>query len=143
MRLRRCNASRYRRIRISRESVTRTRAERRVRRRRRSPSVRASITRTLRSHRLTRAPSLSLFPPLLQAIKIGASILNGTGEEVTVSYSGLASTYPGNIDWIGVYSPKPDNFSTVTPIKYKVSESDNAVLSMRGMLDYCACTRMR
>jgi hypothetical protein len=52
-------------------------------------------------------------------ISIDTPILNGTGSYATVSWANVGSTYPGNFDWIGVWSPKPDNWTTTTPAKYK------------------------
>jgi len=53
-------------------------------------------------------------------IKIDAPIIRGMGEVVNISYSGLSSKYPGNKDWIGVWSPKPvnGNYSAMSATKY-------------------------
>lgn len=57
-------------------------------------------------------------------ISIDATILNGTGNTVTVSWSGMSSHYPGNQDWIGVWSPKPDDYTKTSPAKYKFVTPD-------------------
>lgn len=58
------------------------------------------------------------------SITIEATVLNGTGNFVTISWKNLPSPYPGNFDWIGVYSPKPDDWTKITPAKYKYVISD-------------------
>jgi len=57
-------------------------------------------------------------------ITIDAPILNGTGNTVTVSWSGMASKYPGNTDWIGVWSPKPKDYTVTAPAKWKFVTPD-------------------
>jgi hypothetical protein len=57
-------------------------------------------------------------------ITIEASVFNGTGSFATVSWADVPSPFPGNFDWIGVWSPKPDNWTTTTPAKYKYVISD-------------------
>jgi hypothetical protein len=52
-------------------------------------------------------------------ISIDTTILNGTGSYATVSWANVGSAYPGNFDWIGVWSPKPDNWTMTTPAKYR------------------------
>jgi len=50
-------------------------------------------------------------------IKIAAEVLHGVGETVTVAWNGMPSQH--NFDWVGVWSPKPDNYTTTAPSKYK------------------------
>lgn len=51
-------------------------------------------------------------------IAIDAPVLNGTGQTVGVHWHEVGSKFPGLFDWIGVYSPKPDNWTKTYPSKY-------------------------
>jgi len=78
-------------------------------------------------HRLSFIDPAEIVVALTGQVSISASpdVLTVSGQEVTVSFSGVPS--PATTDWIAVYAPTNDSseFIKSTPVKYKLASSDS------------------
>jgi hypothetical protein len=62
---------------------------------------------------------------LAGSVTVSTHVVHGLGQTVTVSWSGVSGSSSSGKDWIGVWSPRPKDFSKVAPVKFKFVKSDS------------------